>query len=123
MNQVGLLEPQVIEAVKTYFAQRGFNETPEPPADLVFSNTQGQKWRVEAKGDTRNKTIDFNTGMGQLLKQMKNCGSEYGLALPDIRAYRTQARKISMWVRRQLHLHFLFVTNEGDIEDVAPEPQ
>src|SRR5881628_2710774 len=100
-----MTESEVTRATMAYFAQQEFEimvgaaAKPKRTTDLICKHQDGRRWRIEAKGMTRNTTIDFNTGLGQLLKGMDDPEAQYGLALPDIRSYRIQAAKIPLLVR------------------------
>src|SRR5579859_4135122 len=72
----GVLFPNVgfvQAAMEQHFATSGFTAYPRVTADLACTNpATGEHWIVEAKGDTKARGLDFNTGIGQLLHRM-NC--------------------------------------------------
>ncbi|MCZ7385479.1 MAG: hypothetical protein O8C63_12140 [Candidatus Methanoperedens sp.] len=89
-------EAFVQKKVEQYFQNDGFILSNEIPfLDLhVKSKDKKEEWKIECKGETKAINIDFNTGLGQILKKMEDEDSKYAIALPDIPSFRKQAEQI-----------------------------
>lgn len=78
-------------------------------------------WFIEAKGETANETVDFHTALGQMLRLMKgDLKINYAIALPDAPSYRKKCRKLSHWLRKDLHLYFILVEGQN-IQRFSPD--
>ena len=109
-------------AIESRFAALGFTTVPAGHADFAcVSPTTGESWVVEAKGKTLAIGLDFRTGLGQLLQQMNEESTRYGLALPEIPQFIAQCRKVSPWVRSRIGIHWLLVSEDGTVRIVAPD--
>lgn len=109
------------KAIEEYFKSQGFKMLNEKYTDMVCIHPEtGMKWSVEAKGETKAIGLDFRTCLGQLLQRMSTEEARYGVAVPDMPAYRQQTDQVQPWVRKALNLHWLFVSEDGSIEVVAP---
>lgn len=110
-------------AIETFFTSNGYRLLDEGYTDLACAHSEtGERWLVEAKGKSMAIGTDFNSGLGQLLKRMRDEESaHFGLAMPDIPAYRRQVDQVSARVRRALELHWLFVAEDGAVQIIKPE--
>ncbi len=85
-----------------------------------MSSDKKEEWRIECKGETSSIGVDFNTGLGQILKRMEDESSKYAIALPDTSKFRNQTRQIPSIVRKKLDLYWIWVNKEGNIEIDVP---
>lgn len=73
---------------------------------------------------SKNEKMGKHEAYEQLLRYIDARGSEkdvcYGIVMPDTPAYRQQTSHAQAWVRKALNLHWLFVSEDGSIEVVAP---
>lgn len=114
-------EAFVQRAIKAYFAGQGFQFDTDGHSDLVCHSVErGQRWVIEAKGQTSAIGLDVRTGLGQLLHAMHDPTALYGLAVPDTPPFLIQCRPISAWVRQALRLHWLLVRPDGSVRLVGP---
>lgn len=115
-------EAFVQQAVEAYFTEQGFQIEQGGYSDLVCRNVKrGQKWIIEAKGQTSAVGLDFRTGLGQLLQAMQDPTALYGLAVPNTPAFVEQCRKVSDWVRLSLRLHWLLIGPDGAVTTIPPD--
>jgi len=118
-SEVFPYEAFVERAVKKYFEEEGFRDCDDYVphlADLDVHMKNGeQEWRIECKGKTAAISVDFNTGLGQLLKKMDDENSLYALALPDIPSFREQTNKVPKRVRKLLNISWIWVREDGGI--------
>ncbi|EGD49553.1 hypothetical protein Cpap_3989 [Ruminiclostridium papyrosolvens DSM 2782] len=109
------------KAIEEYFKNHGYSILNEKYTDLVCVHPEtGVKWSIEAKGETKAIGLDFRTCLGQLLQRMSTEEVCYGVAVPDMPAYRQQTDQVQAWARKALNLYWLFVSADGSIEVVAP---
>jgi hypothetical protein len=109
------------KAIEEYFESQGFKILNEKYTDLVCIHPEtGMKWSVEAKGETKAIGLDFRTCLGQLLQRMSTEEVFYGVAVPDMPAYRQQTDQVQAWVRKALNLHWLLVSEDGSVMVVGP---
>ncbi|MBB2482485.1 hypothetical protein H5P36_20140 [Bacillus sp. APMAM] len=54
--------------IENFFEAQGFTRLEVKHVDLVCINANNEKWIIEAKGDSSSVGVDFNTGLGQILK-------------------------------------------------------
>ena len=115
-------EQFVQEAVKAHFIAQGFDIIVEGHKDVVAVHAEsGNRWVVEAKGQTSDIGTDFNTCLGQILKRMTDDEvGRFGLAMPDTHKYASQIKQISNRVRRTLQLHWLIVREDGTVRVIEP---
>ena len=117
-------EAFVQSAIEAYFTAQGFqtDTTVDGHSDLVcYSPEHGQRWVIEAKGQTAAVGLDVRTGLGQLLRAMHDPATHYGLAVPDTPPFLAQCRPISAWVRQALGLHWLLVRPDESVRLVGPD--
>lgn len=88
--------------------------------DLVAVRANGRRLVIEAKGRTTSIGVDFNTGLGQLLKHMDAEPADYAIAVPDIPAFHTQLALVPDRVRRLLRMSWLIVDAKGQVREVPP---
>lgn len=111
----------VQQSIEAHFLKAGFRPTSEGTADLTSVHpTTGERWVVEAKGQTADIGLDFRTGLGQILQQMRDETSRYALAVPAIPQFLHQCRKVSPRVRQALPLYWLFVEPDGTVRVCEP---
>jgi hypothetical protein len=115
-------EAFVQAALKQYFTALGFQIEDGGHVDLICRNDKlGQRWIIEAKGETADIGLDFRTGLGQLVQAMNDPSVRYGLAIPDTTKFLVQCGKVSDWVRQAIQLHWLFVRPNGAVKIVNPD--
>lgn len=108
-------------AIEAHFRAAGFELEHHKRIDLVCRHpATGETWQVEAKGVTTQVGLDFRTGIGQLVQGMRSETTKYGIAVPDVPAFREQISCVSPWVVEALGLHWLFVAADGAIEMQSP---
>jgi hypothetical protein len=83
--------------------------------DLHVKNSVTE-WKIECKGKSQAIGIDFNTGLGQLLKGMEDSSSRYGLAMPDIVPFRKQTTKIPHRIKKLLNITWIWIKKDGTIQ-------
>lgn len=109
-------------SIEAHFRAAGFDITNDGQVDLLCTHpVSGESWHIEAKGQTTQVGLDFRTGLGQLVQGMRSETSKYGAAIPDTAAFRSQVAKLSPWVVSALHIHWLFVSQNGAVQVVAPD--
>lgn len=82
----------------------------------IFCKKDGSvTWILEAKGHTpkNNPRINFNTGVGQLVKAERQSGIKYGFALPATPLFLDQCEQASDEVRDALPLYWVLVLPDG----------
>jgi formylglycine-generating enzyme required for sulfatase activity len=115
-------EAFVQQTLEAYFTAEDFQIEQGSYSDLVCRNGErGQRWIIEAKGQTTAVGLDFRTGLGQLLQAMQDPGAFYGMAVPNTSAYIKQCRKVSDWVRQILRLHWLLIDQDGTVRIIPPD--
>ena len=108
-------------SIEAHFRAAGFDLVNDGRVDLLCSHPlTGEAWHIEAKGLTTQVGLDFRTGLGQLVQGMRSETSNYGAAIPDTPAFRAPVGKLSPWVVSALHIHWLFVSQDGSVHVVAP---
>lgn len=105
----------VQSAIEKFFEAQGFTRLEVKHVDLVCVNTSNEKWVIEAKGDSSSVGVDFNTGLGQILKRMDEPNCKYAMAVPNIPKYINQLNKVPMRVRKLLGLNWIIVSEDGTV--------
>jgi len=114
----------VLPAVQRHFETLGFRMETSGEEDLTCVHREtGERWCLEAKGETSSRPTDFQTGLGQLLQRMLDPAQHYALALPDTPPFRRLCYSISPWARTALRLHWLLVADDGQVRLYLPEQQ
>ena len=117
-------EAFVQAALERHFDKRGFVFDDAGTADLRCQNPQtGEKWIVEAKGETSDIGLDFRTGLGQLLRQIEDGNTFHAMAVPDTEKFLRQCRQLSPYVRETLNLHLLLVDRDMNIRVIGPREE
>jgi hypothetical protein len=118
-------EQFVQEVLEWQFEHLGFHDDLSSNEDLdlaALRDCDQECWRIEAKGDTReNRTNDFHTCLGQLLRKMRDPAHKHGVALPDIPQYRTCVGHLAAFARTALNLHWLIVHQDESMIIEAPD--
>lgn len=115
-------ESFVQSAIEGYFRKRGFEIDTSGFVDLLCVHpVTGERWHIEAKGKTSDPGLDFRTCLGQLIQQITPAQIHYGIALPNIPAFAAQMAKIDPWVVKQLRIHWLRVSQDGDVAIDNPQ--
>jgi len=78
---------------------------------------------IQVKGKTKAIGVDFNTCLGQIIKNMTNPDHKHAIAFPDINEYWEQVRKIPFWVRKKLNLYVIFVNEFEDVRLIHPNEE
>lgn len=121
-------EDFVESTLKTYFELLGYDVEKGNPyrwePDLICINPKTKKyWKIQAKGKTKAIGIDFNTCIGQIIKNMVDPKHKHAIALPDIKEYWDQAKKVPLWIRERLCLYFIWVDEEGNVQFIDPQEE
>jgi hypothetical protein len=107
-------------AIETYF--KGYERIAGGDADLACRDCEtGEVWIVEVKGLTSAVGLDFRTGLGQLLQRMNDAEAHYAMAVPNLRSFISQCRRVPEWVRRALRMHWLVVDRDGAVTVYSPD--
>jgi hypothetical protein len=134
-----MTESEVQRTIVGWFAKQGYSITEKfkveggNKVDVLASSEVGE-WRVEVKGDYNKNTaqysVNFDTGMGQLLKSVTRHDNRlrYAIAIPfsstECRAtlsYRRILQKYSHSVVFEvLNIHIILVRDEGTIDVILP---
>lgn len=115
-------EAFVQQAIAAHFTALGFQTETGGYSDLVCHSVErGERWVIEAKGQTGAVGLDFRTGLGQVLQAMGDPSYLYGVAVPNTPQFIAQCRKVSEWVRSALRLHWLLVESDGSVTVIKPE--
>jgi hypothetical protein len=107
-------------AIEKHFKQEGYIFLKEDLVDLVCQKNT-EKWFIEAKGQTESIGVDFNTGLGQILKQMTDPSYTYGIAVPNTDKFLFQVGKVPKRVCHVLNLHWILVNEQGVIQIISPK--
>ena len=91
--------------------------------DIRAHRKNGQQWRIEVKGDTKNIRVDFLTGLGQIITRMENPPNEatrYALAVPDSKRWQKLISEVPYWIKKKLKLRLIFVNENGKVKVITP---
>lgn len=113
-------EAFVQRSIELFFAHNGYQLIQDAQVDLI-AEKPGEKWFIEAKGESASPGLDFNTALGQLLKWMASPEPIYALALPKCSKYKRQCSLLPQYVRQRLGLRILVVDQGGGVSIIAPE--
>lgn len=111
----------VQNAIESYFNSLGYSRQDVQHVDLVCINVKNERWVIEAKGETSSIGVDFNTGLGQIIKRMDDSISNYAVAVPNISKFIYQINQVPNRVCKLLNLHWILVDEDGTIEIIYPE--
>ena len=131
-------EDEVQEALGDWFQQQGYFVRKE--VDIGFSSeidlvakSENEEWLVEVKGDygkTAQYTVNFDTGIGQLLKNMSRLDKQtkYAIGIPisttergEKLSYRLILPKYSKSLAfESLNIHLLLVRDDRSVEVIIP---
>jgi hypothetical protein len=135
-----MVEREVERVLERWFRGRGYSVQKDMTleggneVDLVAKSAR-EEWFVEIKGDydasTAQYNVNFDTGMGQLLKGITRLDdhTRYAIGIPISRAergerlsYRLVLPKYSRSLAFQaLSIHFLLVRDDESVEVVTPD--
>jgi len=133
-------EATVQRVLTNWFEERGFEALDssggdsESKVDLVVKKGK-EKWIVEVKGDydrqTAQYSVNFDTGMGQILKSLTSLGNEtkYAICVPFTRtergerlSYRLILGKYSRSIAFEvLGIHIILVRDDESVEVIPPK--
>jgi hypothetical protein len=114
-------EAFIQQAIEAYFTNQGFQIENGSYSDLkCFNAKNGQRWVIEAKGQTGAIGLDFRTGLGQLLQAMNDPSVCYGLAVPNTPNFTFQCKRVSAWVCQAIQLYWILVGADGLVKIIAP---
>ena len=100
---------------------RGFEAIEGGYTDLACRHpATGERWIVEAKGETTAVGLDFRTGLGQIVQQFFDPDVRYGIAVPETEKFVRQCAKLSRDARGRLNLHVLLVRPSGEVTIIPP---
>jgi hypothetical protein len=112
----------VQNTVYEFFTRQGYKvtiDTNNRHPDLTC--TKGSDtWVIEAKGKTSDIGLDFNTGLGQIMKRISDPNNKYAMAVPAIPQFERQCGMISPWVRERVGLYWVFVYENGTVRIDSP---
>lgn len=109
------------EILDEYFSKKGFNRIETNCVDYVCVHPDsGDRWHIEAHGDSAAIGLDFRLSLGQLIRGISHRNTRYCLAFPDMPQYRNQIRNIEPWVLKALNLHWILIDQEGRITIIEP---
>jgi|HigsolmetaGSP11D_1036233.scaffolds.fasta_scaffold13136_3 hypothetical protein len=121
-------EVYVEGVLKKHFQTLGYTVDKGNPyraeADLIcIDPLTNETWMIQVKGKTKAIGVDFNTCLGQIIKNMTNPDHKHAIAFPDINEYWEQVRKIPFWVRKKLNLYVIFVNEFEDVRLIHPNEE
>lgn len=119
-------ETYVEASVTGWLFSQGFEIIKNRPIDVFATKADGdllEVWHIECKGLTSQNTVDFCTGIGQLLKRMSSQETRYAIALPDLPVFRKQVAQFAPWVCSALNLHWLWIDDSGAVRVDYPQLQ
>lgn len=88
----------VQKAVEHHFSALGFTLDTSTHVDLLCTCPRtNEAWHIEAKGETAQIGLDFRTCLGQLIQRMASEQAYYGIAVPDLPAYRRHESPRLSW--------------------------
>ena len=93
-------EEFVQAAVERYFRASGFEIDTNGHVDLLCARPDGvERWHIEAKGKTSQLGLDFRTCLGQLVQQIRDGDTHYGIALPHLPAVLRHSVRVGLHYR------------------------
>ena len=135
-----MTEGDVQKILRDWFRNNGYKVTEDEKwkagnkVDLL-AESENDTWIVEVKGDydcdTAQYTVNFDTGLGQLLKSITQLDDQtkYAIGIPFSRtergekfSYRLILPKYSKsLVFEKLNIHFLLIWDDGSVEVIEPD--
>ncbi|QRN85831.1 hypothetical protein JR334_00925 [Clostridia bacterium] len=112
-------EAFIQEAIENYFSNEGFEIQKDGQIDLIAEKND-EKWIIEAKGMTSQITVDFNTCIGQLVKNMESSTWNYAIAIPYEDKYKVQCMKLPDYFRNNNNLYIIIVNENAQIKVITP---
>ena len=132
-------EKEVQKVLKEWFENKGFKVIEnvkvnyENSVDLVATK-ENEKWIIEVKGDydrnTAQYNVNFDTGMGQLLKSITiiDDKTKYAICIPFSRtergeklSYRLILKKYSKSIIFEiLNIHLILIRDDESVEIISP---
>jgi len=132
-------EKEVQKVLKEWFENKGFKVienvkvNSENCVDLVATK-ENEKWIIEVKGDydrnTAQYNVNFDTGMGQLLKSITiiDDKTKYAICIPFSRtergeklSYRLILKKYSKSIIFEiLNIHLILIRDDKSVEIISP---
>ena len=132
-------EKEVQKVLKEWFENKGFKVienvkvNSENCVDLVATK-ENEKWIIEVKGDydrnTAQYNVNFDTGMGQLLKSITiiDDKTKYAICIPFSRtergeklSYRLILKKYSKSIIFEiLNIHLILIRDDESVEIISP---
>jgi hypothetical protein len=115
-----LSDEDVREAVADWLAARGFEIERRASLDLL-ARRDGASVACEALGGGKHLSLPRNAvpqSLGRLVERLGRGHTMYGLAFPDLPAFRSAFAKLAPGVRRTLNLHGFFVRRAGSAYEV-----
>jgi len=133
-------EKEVQKVLKEWFENKGFKVienvkvNSENCVDLVATK-ENEKWIIEVKGDydrnTAQYNVNFDTGMGQLLKSITiiDDKTKYAICIPFSRtergeklSYRLILKKYSKSIIfEMLNIYLILIRDDESVEIISPE--
>ena len=112
-------EALVQEAIELYFSGKGYVIKTKEQVDLI-AEKQDEKWIIKAKGMTSAVGTDFNTCLGQLIKNMTSEEQIYAIAIPSHLQYRRQCELLPSYFRELVKLRILLIDESGEVCVIEP---
>ena len=133
-------EAQTQKILKRWFEDRGFETleniqiNSDNNVDLI-AKKKNEKWIIEVKGDydrnTAQYNVNFDTGMGQILKSINTLNEEtkYAICIPFSRtergeklSYRLILKKYSKSIIfEKLNIHIILVKDDETVDVINPK--
>ena len=79
-------------------------------------------WLIEVKGTGSYPQMRVNfflNAIGEIIQRMEDSKFKYSLAFPDLPQYRNLWNRVPTHAKRKLELSVLFVSEDGEIEELA----
>lgn len=111
------IEDFVVQSVDDWLVQNGYRDTVHArrghqDPDLI-AVSEREALVIEAKGHTGGIDLDYNTGLGQLIKHMDSEEAVYAIAVPDSPQFRAQLEKVRDLARKRLLMKWLLSPEAG----------
>jgi hypothetical protein len=132
-------EDEVKENISNWFKSHSYSVFCDVKSESgnkidLLAKSKDEEWFVETKGDysrTESYQVDFDTGMGQLLKSITRLDgkTKYAIAIPfssterqDRFSYRLILPKYSKsLVFEKLNIHLILVRDDKSVEIIEPD--
>jgi Holliday junction resolvase len=111
-------EQDMFDPMVRYLQSEGYNIVSESRGNKsgpdIIAEKDGEELVIEMKGDSLALKTDWDTGLGQLLQNMKNPSGRYAIAVSQ--SYRYLADRFPSFSKEKLGLIFFIVDDDGQVE-------